>query len=108
MRSSLSRSAGCGRISTHLNPGSSGRTPASLERLELTAQTVRGPIRFKSQGYPGSRELTLELPPGCEGELVLPEKEIVNLVPLPKQVPGKPIRYLLPASQEVTMSLKYT
>jgi hypothetical protein len=82
--------------------------PAGLERLDLTAQTVRGPIRFRSQGYPGSRELTLELPPGCEGELVLPEKESVNLIPLPKQIPGKPKRYLLPASRAVTLSLKYT
>jgi len=82
--------------------------PAGLDRLELTAQTVRGPIRFKSQGFPGSRELTLELPPGCEGELVLPENEAVNLAPFPKQVPGKPKRYLLPASRSVTLSLKYT
>jgi hypothetical protein len=82
--------------------------PADLERLELTAHTVRGPIRFRSLGYPGSRELTLELPPGCEGEVVLPEKEIVDLVPLPKYVPGKPKRYLLPASQTVTLSLKFT
>jgi hypothetical protein len=82
--------------------------PASLERLELTAQTVRGPIRFKSEGYPGSRELALELPTGCEGELVLPGKEIVELTPFPKQTPGEPKRYLLPAGRAVTLSLKYT
>jgi len=82
--------------------------PGGLERLELTAQTVRGPIRFKSQGYPGNRELTVELPPDCEGELVLAESESVDLAPLPKQVPGKPKRYLLPGGRTVTANLTYT
>jgi hypothetical protein len=42
-----------------------------LESLARTAHTVRGPIHFHSQGQRGSRELALELPPDCEGELVL-------------------------------------
>jgi hypothetical protein len=82
--------------------------PAGLERLDLTAHTVRGPLRFRSQGYPGSRELNLELPPGCEGELVLPEKEVVDLTPLTKPVSGKPKRYLLPASRALSLSLQHT
>ncbi len=46
-----------------------------LENLDLTAQTVRGPIHFLSQGPRGQRDLALTLPAGCAGELVLPAGE---------------------------------
>ncbi|MEW5900856.1 MAG: alpha-L-rhamnosidase N-terminal domain-containing protein [Acidobacteriota bacterium] len=82
--------------------------PADLGQLELTAHTVKGPIVFRLLGNPGNREMTLEFPKGCEGELVLPEKEVVALTPTAKQAPFGPRRYLLPAGKTVTLPLKFT
>jgi hypothetical protein len=81
---------------------------AELDQLELTAFTGRGPIHFRSQGHMGSRELTLELPKGCEGELVLTEKESVKLAPLHRPAPAGPQRYELPAGQTISIKLQYT
>ena len=76
-----------------------------LGSLELTAHTVQGPIRFQSQGTLGSRELSLALPPGCEGELVVPLEENVTLSRLPETAAGL-ARYRLPASGPVKLNLK--
>lgn len=81
---------------------------ADLEELELTAFTVRGPIHFFCQGKLGDRELTVEMPRGCEGELVLPEKETVGLTPLPRRAPTGPRRYALPSGEEITLKLSFT
>jgi alpha-L-rhamnosidase len=81
---------------------------ADLEELELTAFTARGPIHFLSKGKLGKRELTLEMPQDCEGELVLSEKETVGLTPLPRQAPTGPRRYALPPGEEITLELSYT
>lgn len=67
--------------------------PAGLEMLELTAHTVRGPLGFSIHGKPGRRELTLEVPPGCEAELVVHPAEALNL---PRMAVG---RYRLPAGR---------
>ena len=57
-----------------------------LESLRLTAHTVLGPIRLQAKrtagagasGRPAHR-ITIDLPPGCEGELVLPMDTRVEL-----------------------------
>jgi hypothetical protein len=82
--------------------------PADLSQLELVARTVRGPLVFRSLGNRGNRELSLELPKGCEGELVLDEKETVGLVLAAKQAPAGPRRYLLPAGKEARLQLEFT
>jgi alpha-L-rhamnosidase len=79
-----------------------------LEELELTAFTVRGPIQFRSTGKPGERELAVELPEGCEGELVLPEAETVGLTLLPHQAPAGPRRYALRGGEEIILKLAHT
>jgi hypothetical protein len=81
---------------------------ADLEELELTAFTVRGPVYFLSKGKEGDRELTVELPEDCEGELVLSEKEMVGLTPVPRQAPTGPRRYILAPGEEVTLKLSHT
>jgi hypothetical protein len=81
---------------------------ADLEELELTAFTARGPIHFLSKGKEGDRELTVEMPKDCEGELVLSEKETVGLTLLPRQAPTGPRRYILRGGEEVTLKLSYT
>jgi hypothetical protein len=81
--------------------------PADLSQLELVARTVRGPLVFRLLGNRGNRELSLEMPKACEGEIVLPEEEAVDLTPIPK--PDEPglRRYGLPAGQAVSLSLKH-
>jgi len=74
-----------------------------LDSLQLTAQTVRGPIRFGATGKFGNRELTVELPDGMDGELVLSEKEELDLSLL-RQEAGKKV-YALP--QKVSLRLQY-
>jgi alpha-L-rhamnosidase len=44
---------------------------SGIGRLELTAHTVRGPIRFLAEPAGSGHRVSLGLPPGCEGELLL-------------------------------------
>ncbi len=81
--------------------------PGDLDRLELVARTVKGPLVFSSRGKTGTRELTLELPDGCEGELVLPERESVDLRPISGAGPASLRRYVLPAGRATLLELKY-
>jgi hypothetical protein len=80
--------------------------PADLSQLELVARTVRGPLVFRLLGNRGNREFSLELPKGCEGEIVLPEEEAVDLTPLPKTDGTGLRRYGLPAGGAATLRLK--
>jgi hypothetical protein len=73
-----------------------------LERLSLTAHTVRGPIEFESERMdmsPHGHRVTISLPAGCEGELVLPDGIPIDL---PTLTPDHPLglkRYRLAAGQ---------
>jgi alpha-L-rhamnosidase len=80
---------------------------ADIATLELTAQTVRGPLRFVARGEVGNRELTLEPPPGCQAELVLRREEVMDLPRAEGEAPAGHVRYVLPAKQ-VILKLKYT
>lgn len=77
-----------------------------LESLDLTAQTVRGPIHFHSQGPLGQRELAITLPAGCEGELVLPAGEQPGLEKL-ASLPTGLDRYRLPPGMSVRLTLRH-
>jgi hypothetical protein len=55
---------------------------ADLESLELVVHSVRGPIGFHASGKLGGREISLSLPPGCEGELVVSREEKLSLTPI--------------------------
>ncbi len=78
-----------------------------LDSLDLTAHTVKGPIRLQSRGKLGTRQLSLTLPSGCEGELVLPAEERVTLERISDTVAGL-ARYRLPADASLTLSLSRT
>ncbi len=80
---------------------------SDLDALSLTAHTVQGPIRFQSEGQLGSRQLSLELPPGCDGELVLPAAENVTLPRAREAVQGL-ARYQLPAGGSLKLTLNKT
>jgi hypothetical protein len=81
---------------------------ADLNRLELTAHTVQGPIRFHSRGGLGNREVNIGLPPGCEGELVLRPEETCHLTRI--RSAGTPgfARYRLPAGESSAIRLRHS
>ena len=81
---------------------------ADLDQLELTAHTVQGPLRFSARGKVGDRELTVELPVNCGGELVLPREERVPLAPAPGPAPTGHQRCRLPGGKIITLRLKLT
>jgi hypothetical protein len=54
-----------------------------IERLSLTAHTVRGPIHFEARAERGGHEVRVSLPTGCDGEaLVRPGSSSAKRVPL--------------------------
>ncbi len=81
---------------------------ADLEKLDLVAHTVRGPIQFASQGPLGSRKVTISLPADCAGELVVSRKEKLELDVLSTAAPAGQARYCLPAGKETTVLLKHS
>ena len=83
--------------------------PADLELLELTVHSVQGPIEFSSKGKLGARELTLKLPAGCEGELVVDRREGLALAPIAAPAAASHLaRYQLPAGTTAALQLKFT
>jgi hypothetical protein len=80
---------------------------ADLRELSLTARTVRGPVEFSSKGLKGDRKMTISLPPGIAGELVLPDAERVELEPTAAAVTGQR-RYRLPSGKTVKLHLRTT
>jgi hypothetical protein len=62
---------------------------ADLGDLELTAHTVRGAIHFQAKGILGNREIVITMPERIRGELVLPEREEIQLEAVEEnQLPG--------------------
>ena len=50
-----------------------------LEELDLTCYTPQGPIGFESRKSPAGHDITLSLPPGCEGELLVSKETGMKL-----------------------------
>ena len=78
---------------------------ADLASLDLTAFTVQGPLNVRAQGPRGQREVTLQLPPGGHGELVLPRDEKVDLPPAAGPAPRGHRRFSLAPGSTVTLRL---
>ncbi len=83
---------------------------ADLDSLELTVNSVKGPIvKFRVSGKLGDRDLKLSLPPGCEGELVVDRRETLNLNSLPGIAnPAGMARFQLPEGKTTSVHLKFT
>jgi hypothetical protein len=82
--------------------------PADLTSASVTTHTVKGPIFFALKGAKGDRQITLRLPSGCLGELVLDERERVRL-PALQSAAAKGMRtFLLEGGREKQLHLKYT
>jgi hypothetical protein len=73
--------------------------PADLELLEVTTHTPLGPLLFASRGKPGARDITLNLPAGCAGELVVRAEENLSLPKLASPAPSGHLRHRLPAGE---------
>jgi hypothetical protein len=78
-----------------------------LEDLDLTAFTVQGPVRLRSRGKPGERELVLQLPPDGQGELILPQGEAIALPGVAGVAPAGHRRFRLAPGGPVTLRLKH-
>jgi hypothetical protein len=78
-----------------------------IESLDLTAFTVQGPVSMRSRKGAGRVEVTLGLPPGGQGELVLPDGEAVGLPEAQGPAPPGHRRYRLPRGGPVTLLLKH-
>jgi hypothetical protein len=82
---------------------------ADLELLELTAHTVRGPIVFSGRGKVGDREISLSLPQGCEGELVVRrEEKLLPLAPVASPAHARHARYRLLAGETTKVHLRFS
>jgi hypothetical protein len=80
---------------------------ADLADLDITAFTVQGPLNFLARGPLGKREVTLRLPPGGNGELVLPQGERVDLPVVAAPAPVGHRRFSLPVGATIMLLLKH-
>jgi alpha-L-rhamnosidase len=80
---------------------------ADLADLDITAFTVQGPLNFHAQGPRGEREVMLRLPPGGQGELVLPQDEKVDLPVAAGPAPAAHRRFSLATGSTITLLLKH-
>ena len=79
----------------------------NLAGLDLTAFMVLGSLILRASGKPGDREVVLPLPPGGQGDLIVPEGETVDLAAATGSAPTGNRRYTLPAGGTVTLHLKH-
>jgi len=77
-----------------------------LNQLELTAYTIKGPIRFNSEGMKGNRQVALTIPSDCTAELVLNAQEAIStLKALPRTVTGNTVYQIVgPATIELNLN----
>lgn len=80
----------------------------NLAKVRFQAWTPHGPIGFAAAGERGDRSLSLDLPPGGAGELVLDEREEVDLPVLERNSATKLTTYRLDGAETVTLKLKLT
>ncbi|MCX6134227.1 MAG: alpha-L-rhamnosidase N-terminal domain-containing protein [Ignavibacteriales bacterium] len=81
---------------------------ADIRSMDLTAHTVRGPIRVKWDGAVGGRQLIIETPPEGAGEIAIDKREDVALKRLRGMGQFGRVRYQLPAGERVTLNLTHT
>lgn len=79
-----------------------------LRAVDITTNTVAGPIVFKSSGELGNRKLSLEIPVGTTAELIVDNREYLNLKKADiSTIPGKTI-YIIKGGTKTTLLLKHT
>lgn len=78
-----------------------------IEELSLTIRTVKGDIRFNSNGPKGNRVIKFNTLKDCEGELKIDAREKHTRFRL-KRIEGAYNVYYLPENSEVVIETKYT
>jgi alpha-L-rhamnosidase len=79
-----------------------------LKAVDITTNTIAGPIVFKSSGVFGNRRLSLEIPAGTTAELVVDDREELNLAKANVSLmPGK-TTYIIEGGKKFTVVLKHT
>jgi hypothetical protein len=78
-----------------------------IRSVNITAQTVKGPIRFRSEGLTNKRKLNLSLPTGMRGHLIVDAREKIKLEKLESPDPDLH-EYLIPGGREIELKLRYT
>lgn len=79
-----------------------------IDAVDITTNTAAGAIVFKSRGSLGSRKLSLEIPAGTTAELVVDNREHLNLTKADVSlIPGK-TTYILKGGTKWSLLLKHT
>ena len=79
-----------------------------LDAVDITTNTIAGPIVFKSKGLLGNRKLSLAIPAGTTAELIVDEKEHLDLKKADvSKTPGK-TTYIIKGGSKLTLVLKHT
>ncbi|MGO9241659.1 MAG: alpha-L-rhamnosidase N-terminal domain-containing protein [Bryobacteraceae bacterium] len=73
--------------------------PADLQTMEVTTYTPLGPLVVETHGKLGARDIALNLPAGCAGELVVHSAEKLSLPTLAAPAPSGHVSYRLPAGE---------
>jgi len=79
-----------------------------LEELRLRAYVPQGHIDFVSEGKAGKRQISITLPEGCEGELIVKAEENLDLTTVKRVVPEGCVCYSLPQGRITNVLLKKT
>ncbi|HTY59066.1 MAG TPA: alpha-L-rhamnosidase C-terminal domain-containing protein [Bacteroidota bacterium] len=83
--------------------------PGDLDHVALTSPTVRGDLRFASDGPKGARRVSVTMPPGCTGELTVDGRESLPLAACPSPGNERGLRrYTLPPGSVTEVTLRYT
>jgi alpha-L-rhamnosidase len=78
-----------------------------LKQIACVAHTLRVPIQFSAQQVGSGHELTLQIPPEIEAELIADAREDVSLPPGRQLAPAGCRAYRLPGGKAITLALKY-
>jgi hypothetical protein len=81
--------------------------PGTIGSLEVSAQTVKGPVYFKSVGEKGKRVLELKIPDNTTGKLKLDSREKPGLELIGSASPEYNLFKLVPG-KTCKLKLKYT
>jgi len=79
-----------------------------LNAVDITTNTIAGPIIFKSRGFFGSRKLSLEIPAGTTAELIVDERERLNLTKADVSLIQGKTTYMIKGGKKLTVLLKHT
>ena len=77
-----------------------------LEELSVLAHTVKGTIQFEMNGKKSNRKLSISIPKGMDCDIILDQREKVDLVAVSKNPANKHAYRLIPG-KKVELHLKH-